>query len=72
MKDATGMFVHQCFGPTFLIESTLFRTLIGQKQSKRHGKVSKRIFAAEAVDSGSIPDRVKPKTVKIDNHSFLT
>ena len=27
--------------------------------------------AAETVNSGSIPGRVKPKTIKIDIHSFL-
>ena len=27
--------------------------------------------AAETVDSGSIPGRVKPKTIKIDIHCFL-
>ena len=29
-----------------------------------------RASATEAVDSGSIPSRVKPKTVKIGIHSF--
>ena len=29
-----------------------------------------RASAAEAVDSGSIPGRVKPKTIKIGIHSF--
>ena len=30
-----------------------------------------RAFAPETVDLGSLPDRVKPKTIKIDIHSFL-
>ena len=30
-----------------------------------------RAFAAEAVDLGSIPGWVKPKTIKIGIHSFL-
>ena len=30
-----------------------------------------RAFATEAVDLGSIPGRVKPKTIKIGIHSFL-
>ena len=30
-----------------------------------------RASVTEAVDSGSIPDRVKPKTIKIGIHSFL-
>ena len=29
-----------------------------------------RASATEAVDSGSIPGRVKPKTIKIGIHSF--
>ena len=29
-----------------------------------------RASATETVDSGSIPDRVKPKTTKICTHSF--
>ena len=29
-----------------------------------------RASATEAVNSGSIPGRVKPKTIKIDIHSF--
>ena len=29
-----------------------------------------RASATEAVDSGSIPSRVKPKTIKIGIHSF--
>ena len=29
-----------------------------------------RAFATEAVDAGSIPGRVKPKTIKIGIHSF--
>ena len=29
-----------------------------------------RAYATEAVDSGSIPGRVKPKTIKIGIHSF--
>ena len=31
-----------------------------------------RASATETVDSGSIPDRVKPKPMKIRIHSFLT
>ena len=29
-----------------------------------------RVSATDTVDSGSIPGRVKPKTIKISNHSF--
>ena len=29
-----------------------------------------RVSATEAADSGSIPRRIKPKTIKIDIHSF--
>ena len=29
-----------------------------------------RAYATEAVDTGSIPGRVKPKTIKIGIHSF--
>ena len=29
-----------------------------------------RAFATEAVDTGTIPGRVKPKTIKIGIHSF--
>ena len=29
-----------------------------------------RAFATEAVDSGPVPGRVKPKTIKIGIHSF--
>ena len=29
-----------------------------------------RMSAIEAIDSGSIPGRVKPKTIKIDSHNF--
>ena len=29
-----------------------------------------RASATEAVDSGSVPSRVKPKTIKIGIHSF--
>ena len=31
-----------------------------------------RVFATKTVNSGSIPGRVKPKTTKIDIHSFPT
>ena len=46
------------------------------RQKKRHsfepisGRVE-RATATEAVDSGSIPGRVKPKIIKIGIYSFL-
>ena len=30
-----------------------------------------KVFATETVDRGSIPGRIKPKTLKIDIHSCL-
>ena len=41
--------------------STLFKPISGRVD---------RASATEAVDTGSIPGRVKPKTIKIDIHSF--
>ena len=46
------------------------RTLhIKRLVDKFSGRVD-RASATEAVDSDSIPDRVKPKTIKIGIHSF--
>ena len=38
-------------------------------KTRRDGRVD-RASATEAVDLGSIPGRVKPKTIKIGFHSF--
>ena len=47
-----------------------------QEQSNRDRKIYSgrvdRASATEAVDTGSIPGRVKPKTIKIGIHSFPT
>ena len=40
-------------------------------QSFHAGDQVDRASATETVDSGSIPGRVKPKTIKIGIHSFL-
>ena len=55
-----------------------YRKLLSSKQvpisrSTKFEPISGRVDRAsttEMVDSGSIPDRVKPKTRKIDIHSF--
>ena len=54
--------------------------MIGNHDSVRNPKTSKwtqpisgrvdRAYAAETVDLGSVPGRVKPKTIKIGIHSF--
>ena len=41
----------------------------GTKKKPISGRVD-RASATEAVDTGSIPGRVKPKTIKIGIHSF--
>ena len=65
MKDKT--IFHRRTDAFFLFQSSQFRS---EKALPISGRVDKT-FATETVDSGSIPVRVKPKTIKFNIHSFL-
>ena len=68
-----NQFLKPCFYCCWLhVIVKLSSANVGRTQNKqaKDQAISGRASATEAVDSDSIPGRVKPKTIKIGIHSF--